>query len=348
MSDRPADRPTSGMETRVGSVALPNPVMTASGTSGHGTELGDYGALGDLGAVVVKSLSVDPWRGNAAPRVHEVGPGMLNSVGLQGPGLAAWFRDDLPALAQSGARVVVSIWGRSVEDYRRAAAAVTTAAASKHGSCIVALEVNVSCPNVEDRSRMFAHSAVATARVMEATACSLPRWAKLSPNVPDIVEIATGALQGGADGLTLVNTLLGLALDTETGRPVLGAGGGGLSGAPVHPVAVRAVWECRAAFPELPIVGVGGVFSGRDAIELLQAGADAVQVGTATFRDPGAPWKVVRQVEQWCSERGTTVEELRSGARNRVRPAPVAGAGAPEGHIGSEEDVVLKNGGRNG
>ena len=235
-----------------------------------------------------------------------------------------------------------------MEDYRHAAAAVATAAASGHGSSIVALEVNVSCPNVEDRSRMFAHSAEATARVLAATACGLPRWAKLSPNVPDIVEIATGALEGGADGLTLVNTLLGLALDTETGRPVLGAGGGGLSGAPVHPVAVRAVWECRAAFPDLPLVGVGGVFSGRDAIELLQAGADAVQVGTATFRDPRAPWKVLRQVEQWCAARGTSVEDVRSSARNRLRPAPGRGAAAHDGEVVSEEDVVLENGGRNG
>ena len=161
--------------------------------------------------------------------------------------------------------------------------------ATDAGRAIVALEVNVSCPNVEDRSRMFAHSADMTARVMAATACGRPRWAKLSPNVPDVAEIAAGALEGGADGLTLVNTLLGMALDTETGRPVLGAGGGGLSGAPVHPVAVRAVWECRAAFPETPIVGVGGVQTGRDAAELLLAGADAVQVGTATFRDPCAP-----------------------------------------------------------
>ena len=187
----------------------------------------------------------------------------------------------------------MSIWGRSVSDYARAAELVAAAASSGAGSCIAALEVNVSCPNVEDRSRMFAHSAEATARVMAATACGVPRWAKLSPNVPDLVEIATGAVEGGADGLTLVNTLLGLALDTESGRPVLGAGGGGLSGGAVHPVAVRAVWECRAAFPELPIVGVGGVFSGRDAVELLLAGADAVQVGTATFRDPRAPWKVL-------------------------------------------------------
>jgi dihydroorotate dehydrogenase (NAD+) catalytic subunit len=307
-----------GLRTRVGSVELPNPVMTASGTSGHGTELASYGDLAQLGAVVVKSLSVDPWPGNPAPRVHDAGSGMLNSVGLQGPGLAAWLDHDLPALAAARARVVVSIWGRSVADYGRAARLVADASGTNGpGSAIVALEVNVSCPNVEDRSRMFAHSTTATRDALAATECGLSRWAKLSPNVPDIVEIAAGALEGGAAGLTLVNTLLGLVLDTRTGRPVLGAGGGGLSGSPVHPVAVRAVWECRGAFPSVPIVGVGGVSSGLDAVELLMAGADAVQVGTATFRDPRAPWKVLRQVARWCEQRATTVEELRDGARRR-------------------------------
>jgi dihydroorotate dehydrogenase (NAD+) catalytic subunit len=247
---------------------------------------------------------------------------MLNSVGLQGPGLAAWAVDDLPALAAAGARVIVSIWGRSVADYSRAAELVTAAANTEPGRCITALEVNVSCPNVEDRSRMFAHSAEATERVMAATKCGLPRFAKLSPNVPDVVEIAAGALEGGADGLTLVNTLLGLALDTESGLPVLGGGGGGLSGAPVHPVAVRAVWECRAAFPETPIIGVGGVQSGRDAVELLLAGADAVQVGTATFRDPRAPWKVQRQLARWCRSHETTVADIRAGVRRRVAGNP--------------------------
>jgi dihydroorotate dehydrogenase (NAD+) catalytic subunit len=309
---------TTSLATEVGAVILPNPVMTASGTSGHGTELAEYGTLADLGAVVVKSLSVGPWPGNPAPRVHEVGPSMLNSVGLQGPGLTQWIASDLPALSAAGARVVVSIWGQSVADYARAAEIVAGATHGASGSCLAALEVNVSCPNVEDRSRIFAHSSEATARVMAATACGLPRWAKLSPNVPDVVEIATGAVAGGADGLTLVNTLLGLALDTESGRPVLGAGGGGLSGAAVHPVAVRAVWECRGAFPELPIVGVGGVASGRDAVELLQAGADAVQVGTATFRDPKAPWKVLQQLAHWCAAHNTTVSQLRAGARARA------------------------------
>ncbi|MBV8462806.1 MAG: dihydroorotate dehydrogenase [Acidimicrobiales bacterium] len=292
--------------------------MTASGTSGHGTELSAYGALRDLGAVVVKSLSVEPWPGNPAPRVRELDAGMLNSIGLQGPGLAAWVAEDLPALAASGARVVVSVWGRSVADYARAADLVAAAAATSAGACISALEVNVSCPNVEDRSRMFAHSAEATARVMTATACGVPRWAKLSPNVPDVVEIAAGAVDGGADGLTLVNTLLGLALDLESGAPALGAGGGGLSGAAVHPVAVRAVWECRAAYPDLPIVGVGGVASGHDAVELLLAGADAVQVGTAIFRDPRAPWKVLRQLRRWCDAHATTVGQIRDDARRRA------------------------------
>jgi dihydroorotate dehydrogenase (NAD+) catalytic subunit len=304
----------STLGTAVGDVVLPNPVLTASGTSGHGTELADYGELDRLGAVVVKSLSVDAWPGNPAPRVHEVGgAGMLNSVGLQGPGLGAWAERHLPALRASGARVVVSIWGRSVGDYARAAETVGTLVTSPAGRCIVALEVNVSCPNVEDRSHLFAHSAAGTEQVMAATECAVPRWAKLSPNVPDLVEIAGAALVGGAHGLTLVNTLLGLALDPETGRPVLGAGGGGLSGAAVHPVAVRAVWECRAAFPGTPIVGVGGVSTGADAVEMLRAGADAVQVGTATFRDPRAPWKVLRQVERWCAEHGTSVAELRGG-----------------------------------
>ena len=174
--------------------------MTASGTSGHGTELAEYGDLAALGAVVVKSLSVEPWAGNPAPRVHEVGAGMLNSVGLQGPGWRPGSADDLPALAAAGARVVVSIWGQSVDDYAGAADAAWRRRRTGAGSCIVAVEVNVSCPNVEDRSRMFAHSAEADADVLAATECGLPRWAKLSPNVPDMVEIAAGAVAGAPTG----------------------------------------------------------------------------------------------------------------------------------------------------
>jgi dihydroorotate dehydrogenase (NAD+) catalytic subunit len=284
------------LTTSVGSVALPNPVLTASGTSGHGAELQPYFPLSSLGAVVVKSLSAEGWAGNPAPRVHETTAGMLNSVGLQGPGVEAWLEHDLPALAAAGARVVASIWGTSVEAYGKAAAMLASAP-----SCVVAVEVNLSCPNVEARRSIFAHSVSATSEAVAATAsCMRPRWAKLSPNVTDLTEIAGAALGAGAEALTLVNTVMGMAIDPATRRPRLGAGGGGLSGPAIHPVAVRAVYECRAAFGDAPIVGVGGVASGEDAAELLVAGASAVQVGTATFADPRAPLRVLEQLEQWC------------------------------------------------
>lgn len=301
------------LSVQVGSVALPNPVMTASGTAGHGDELSAYLPLGDLGAVVVKSLSVDPWPGNAAPRVHQTPSGMLNSVGLQGPGLEAWIRDDLPRLEALRARIVVSIWGRRVEEFARAAALLAGV------SGLTALEVNVSCPNVEDRARMFAHSTTATAEVVAAVgqACpGLPLWVKLSPTVADLAEVAGAAMDAGAEAVTLINTVLGMAVDVETRRPVLGSGpaGGGLSGPAIHPVAVRAVYDVRAAHPDAAIIGVGGVMSGADAVELMMAGADAVQVGTATFRDPRAPLLVLHQLETWCSRHDVRSARELSGA----------------------------------
>jgi dihydroorotate dehydrogenase (NAD+) catalytic subunit len=295
------------LTTRLGALTLANPVLTASGTSGHSDELQAYLPLSGLGAVVVKSLSADPWPGNPAPRVHQTPSGMLNSVGLQGPGLEEWIRADLPRLRAIGARVVVSIWGRRVEEYARAASML----AGVEG--ISAVEVNVSCPNLEDRRRMFAHSPEATADVLAAVAgaCSLPLWAKLSPNVADLAEVAAAALGSGAEAVTLVNTVLGMAIDVDRRRPVLGAGGGGLSGPAVHPVAVRAVYDVHAALPDAAIIGVGGVMTGIDAVELLMAGASAVQVGTATFRDPRAPRRVLDQLEDWCARRGVTaVSEL--------------------------------------
>jgi len=301
---RGSSRPPVDLRTSVGSVLLPNPVLTASGTSGHGAELEAYFPLSSLGAVVVKSLSSGPWDGNPAPRVHETPAGMLNSVGLQGPGIEAWLENDLPALEASGARVVASIWGTSVEGYEKAASMLVSAPAS-----VVAVEVNLSCPNVESRRSIFAHSASATAEAVAATAsCGRPRWAKLSPNVTDITEIAGAALRAGAEALTLVNTVMGMAIDPATRRPRLGGGGGGLSGPAMHPVAVRAVYECRGAFPSAPIVGVGGVASGEDAAELLVAGASAVQVGTATFADPRAPARVLAELAHWC--RGHNVRSL--------------------------------------
>lgn len=298
-------RRAADLSTSVGSVPLPNPIMTASGTAGHGAELHTYFDLAVLGAVVVKSLSAEPWSGNPAPRVHEAGTGMLNSVGLQNPGVEAWLADELPALRATGARVVASIWGFTVAAYEKAAAML----AGVDG--VVALEVNVSCPNVEDRRRMFAHDPVATAEVVAAAgAAGLPRWAKLSPNVTDVTAIAGAAQDAGAEAVTLVNTVMGMAIDVETRRPRLGAGGGGLSGPPIHPVAVRAVFDTRQAWPDLPIVGVGGVTRGVDAIELLMAGASAVEVGTATFADPRAPVRVLTEIDQWCRAHRTSVRQL--------------------------------------
>lgn len=311
------------LATRVGSVTLPNPVMTASGTAGHGDELAAYSPLAGLGATVVKSLAAYAWPGNGAPRVHETASGMVNSVGLQGPGIEAWLADDLPRLAATGARVVVSIWGRSTEEFAEAARsldrAVVGAGATGPARAVVAVEVNVSCPNVEDRRRMFAHSPSATGEVVAAVtaACGLPAWAKLSPNVADITEVAAAAIESGAEAVTLVNTVLAMAIDAERRRPLLGGAGGGLSGPAIHPVALRAVWDCHAALPGAPIVGVGGVASGVDAVELLLAGASAVQVGTATFRDPRAPWRVLDELERWCSRHGVRAPSELTGAAHR-------------------------------
>jgi dihydroorotate dehydrogenase (NAD+) catalytic subunit len=300
------------LSTSVASVRLPTAVMTAAGTAGHGAELGAYFDLSAIGAVVVKSLSADPWPGNPSPRVCPVPGGMLNAVGLQGPGVAAWLIDELPALEASGARVVVSIWGRRVEDYERAASLLAAAPA-----CVVAVEVNVSCPNLEDRSRMFAHSPEATgAAVAASVACGRPRWAKLSPNTSDLLAVAGAALDAGAEALTLTNTLLGLAIDTERRAPVLGAGGGGLSGDALHSVALRAVFDCRAAFPDAGIVGVGGVSDGQGAVRMLLAGADAVQVGTATLADPRAVLRVQTELAHWCARHGVRAARELVGAAN--------------------------------
>ena len=289
--------PALDLRTRVGEVALANPIMTASGTSGHGAELAAFVDLSSLGAVVVKSVSAEPWAGNPPPRLHPVEGGMLNSVGLQNPGMAAWLAEELPPLAATDATVVASIWGFTTEQYT-AAARILREARDRAGrggpiDAVVAVEANISCPNIEDRRQMFAHShdgvRQAVAAASRGLGGSLPLWVKLSPNVTDLPGLATTAVAAGADAITVINTVMGLALDPTTGRPLLGGGGGGLSGPAIHPIAVRAVYECRAALPDIPIVGVGGVGTGAAAAELLAAGANAVQVGTATFADPRAP-----------------------------------------------------------
>ena len=280
------------MTVRIGSVALANPVMTASGTAGYGTELAAYVDLSALGAVVVKSLAAFEWAGNPAPRLHPTERGMLNAVGLQGPGVAHWLQHVVPGLVATGATIVASIWGRSIADY--VAAADLLAAAPPQ---VVAVEVNLSCPNLEGRRSIFAHDAELSAEVIAATAgCGRPRWAKLSANTDRIVDVAAAVAGAGAEAVTCINTLLGLAYDRETRRPALGAGGGGLSGPAIHPVAVRAVHDVHAALPDLPVIGVGGVATGWDAEELMLAGAVAVQVGTATFADPRASLRVLREL----------------------------------------------------
>ena len=321
------------LTAQVGSVLLKNPVLTASGTAGHGTDMEGYLDYSALGGFVTKSLSAMPWSGNPAPRLRETPSGLLNSVGLQGPGVEEWRRKELPKLRDSGARVVVSIWGNTVEQFERAAQMIAGAEG------VIAVEVNVSCPNLEDRSRMFAHSRSATAEAVHAaSAAEVPLWVKLSPNVADLVEIAAAGLGAGAEALVLVNTVLGMAIDAEHWTYRLGSGpsGGGLSGPAIRPVALRAVHDCRQAFPRgapgpagppVAIVGVGGVSRGIDAVELMMAGADAVEVGTASFRDPRAPVKVIAELARWCKRhRVSHVRELVAGVHlddsRSTYPAP--------------------------
>lgn len=302
----------------LGPLRLPNPVVAASGTFGRGDEVAATCDPTGLGAVVAKSVAVDPWPGNPGLRLTEApGGGMLNAIGLPGPGIDPWIAHDLPALVARGARVFASIWGRSVDDFARATARVRGAASS-----LVAVEVNVSCPNLEDRSQMFAHSPSATGAVTRAVVdeldAALPVFVKLSPNVADLCGIAGAALSAGATGLTLVNTMLGLVVDAERRSPVLEVGGGGLSGPPLRPIALRAVWDVARAFPGTPIIGTGGISRGVDAVEMLLAGASAVGVGTATFADPRATLRVVHELERWCARHGVrSVAELTASMEAR-------------------------------
>ncbi len=287
------------LTTTVGSVTLANPIMTAAGTAGHGAELGAYCDLSSLGAVVVKSLAPYAWSGNPPVRVHATAGGMINSVGLQGPGVEAWLAGELPELLATGATVVASIWGRSIDDYRRAAELLADAPAE-----VVAVEVNISCPNTEAGNEMFAHSTEMTNAALAATdGCHRPRWAKLSPNIGlvGLPDIARAARDGGAEAVTLVNTFFGLVIDPVTGKPVLGGGGGGVSGPAIKPLAVRAVADVRAACPDLPIVGVGGIARVADVVEYARVGADAVQIGTASFADPGIVGRLVAELDDWCA-----------------------------------------------
>ena len=290
------------MGVRLGRLELPNPIVAASGTFGHGDEVARLCDPSELGAVTVKSLAPYEWPGNPAPRLHMTTAGMLNSVGLEGPGVEHWVAHELPALRARGARVIASVWGRTVDDFALGAKMLHPVRAH-----LLAVEVNVSCPNLEDRSRMFAHSPESTTAAVGAVAeagLDLPLFAKLSPNTADLVDVAGAALDAGAAGLTLVNTVFGLLVDAERRRPVLGAGGGGLSGPAIKPIALRAVYDAARAYPGAPIIGTGGVNTGLDAVEMLMAGASAVGVGTATFHDPRASLRILRELTHWCEAHG--------------------------------------------
>ena len=285
----------------VGGVELSTPFMTASGTAGHDTELSAYMDLASLGAVVVKSLHHGPWAGNPAPRVHVAGDGMINAVGLEGPGVEAWCAESLPRMELAGVTTVVSIWGRGVGEYAEAAALL-----APHAHRFSAVEINLSCPNLEGRNSIFAHDAALSAEVVSAVRghLGLPVWAKLSANTDRIVEVAASVTGAGASAVTLVNTMLGMQIDTSTGRPSLGNGGGGLSGPGIHPIAVRAVFDVARELPGVDIIGVGGVSTGADAVEMMMAGARAVQIGTATFARPDATARVRDEAARIVSARG--------------------------------------------
>jgi dihydroorotate dehydrogenase (NAD+) catalytic subunit len=293
------------MTAHLGGLTLPNPVLTASGCAAAGRELHQFFDVAELGAVVTKSILLEPRSGRATPRMAETPSGMLNSIGLQGPGIEAFLDVDLPWLAARGARAVVSIAGTSVEEFATLAQRLHDHDAH---AAVSAVEVNISCPNVEDRGQVFACHPDAAAEVVSAvraaTLPGVPVLAKLSPDVTDIVAVARACVQAGADGLSMINTLLGMAIDSATMRPVLAGGTGGLSGPAIRPVAVRCIWQVRAALPEVPILGMGGVRTGLDALELVLAGADAVSVGTVVFHDPSAPVRVLAELRRALAERG--------------------------------------------
>jgi dihydroorotate dehydrogenase (NAD+) catalytic subunit len=290
------------MAARLGSLTLPNPVLTASGCAAAGRELHQFFDIATLGAIVTKSIQLRPRSGRATPRMAETPSGMLNSIGLQGPGVEAFIAEDLAWLADQGARVVVSIAGGTADDF------VALARRFYGHPAVSMLEVNISCPNVESRGQVFACDPTAASRVITAVRRAadpnIPIFAKLSPDVTDIVSIARACVDSGADGLSMINTLLGMVIDTDTMRPALGGITGGLSGPAIRPVAVRCVYQVNKAMPHVPILGMGGIRTGLDALQFVLAGASAVSVGTAVFGDPTAPVRILGELADALAERG--------------------------------------------
>ena len=293
-----------------GKFQLPNPVMTASGTFGYGMEYAGFYDISRLGAVVVKGIRSVPSDGNPTPRVAEVAGGMLNAIGLQGPGVDKFLRDDhyLPGLRRTGARVIVNIWGKTPEEYAEVAARLEAEAAAD----ITALEINISCPNVKAGGAAFGTDPKLAEQVVSAVrnATKLPLVTKLSPNVTSIAEFARIAEACGSDAVSLINTLAAMSIDIETRRPKLANVTGGLSGPAVKPVAVKMVRDVYKAV-KIPIIGMGGIVSGADAVEFIIAGASAVAVGTANFVDPYAPLEVIDFINAYLDRHGfSSVREL--------------------------------------
>ena len=292
------------LSTSLGSLKLVAPTTTASGCAAAGRELAQFGDVRTLGAVVTKSIMKNPRSGRATPRMAETPSGMLNSIGLQGPGIESFLEKDLAWLTENGVTTIVSIAGNNVDEFGELAQRLTDVPG------IAGLEVNISCPNVESRGQVFACNPYSAASVIETVRrewkSEAPILAKLSPDVTDIVEIAASVVEAGVDGVSMINTLLGMVIDLDRMKPMLGGKTGGLSGPAIRPVAVRAVYQVHAAYPELPILGMGGIRTGHDALEFIAAGASAVSIGTVVFGDPSAPWRVADELGQELAARGFT------------------------------------------
>ncbi|MBN1864498.1 MAG: dihydroorotate dehydrogenase [Victivallales bacterium] len=282
-------------------VKLPNPVMTASGTFGYGKEYAEFFPLDLLGAVVVKGIASFPSHGNPTPRVAEVQGGMINAIGLQGPGVEKFIHhpDYMPFLRASKARVIVNIWGRTIKDYHEVASRLD---AEPDG--ISALEINISCPNIKKGGAAFGTdlklASQVVAKVREAT--TLPLITKLSPNVPSIADLAKAVVDAGSDMISLINTIPAMSVDILTRKPRIANVTGGLSGPAVKPIAIRMVFEAASAV-SVPVIGMGGIMNADDAVEFLIAGADAVAVGTAIFADPLAPIKIIDGINKYLDDR---------------------------------------------
>jgi len=288
--------------TKLADAWFPTPLFTASGCASSGKELSQFFDLRSIGAVVTKSIMIKPRTGRPTPRMAETPSGMLNSIGLQGPGIDAFLGDDIPWLLNQGARVIVSIAGETVEEFSSLARRL------RGVSGISAVEVNISCPNVENRGLVFACDPDSASAVINSVKMmiggELPIIAKLSPDVTNIAQIATSVFNAGADAVALINTLLGMVINLETMKPHLGGKTGGLSGPAIRPVAVRAIYQVKQALPKLPILGMGGVASGRDALELILAGASGVSVGTASFGNPSAVYEIQEELRKLLIDRG--------------------------------------------